>query len=142
MIVHFCAADDKVGAAIKLLTLSQFSHCALEIDGQIWEATFKKGVSCCSKDDFRSRYPHSKQLIVRGSASKALLFLQAQLGKKYDFAALAAFPLRENWQDDNRWFCSELVAAALVQCGALSIKHDVSRVTPRDLWLSRKIRWV
>lgn len=141
MIIHFAAADDEVGLLIKAMTLSQFSHCAIEIDGQIWEATFKKGVSVCDKADFRSRYPESETIEVFGDDEAALTFLDAQLGTGYDFAALFTLALRENWQCPEKWFCSELVAAALVAAGSLKIDHDISRITPRDIWLSYKMRW-
>lgn len=141
MKIHFAAAHDKIGAMIKALTLSQFSHCAIEIDGQFWEATFKKGVSVCDKADFRSRYPESEAIEIFGDEDAALTFLDAQLGAGYDFAALVAFPLRESWQSSEKWFCSELVAGALVAAGSLKIDHDISRITPRDIWLSYKMRW-
>jgi hypothetical protein len=46
-------------------------------------------------------------------------FLLAQIGKPYDkFAVLAfAMPWRVNWDDENKWFCSELAAAAIEHGG-------------------------
>jgi len=44
----------------------------------------------------------------------AHLFLKAQEGKKYDYLGLGGFIWRSNkWQDDSKWFCSELAAAAM-----------------------------
>jgi hypothetical protein len=44
-------------------------------------------------------------------------FLRAQLGKPYDIEAIIAFIARRDWQQTDSWFCSELQAAALVNCG-------------------------
>src|SRR5579859_783993 len=46
-------------------------------------------------------------------------WLRSQLGKPYDFDAIAAFAAspfagERNWQSPDSWYCSELVAAALV----------------------------
>jgi uncharacterized protein YycO len=60
-----------------------------------------------------------------------------QIGKPYDFLAVAAMPFRRDWRDDKRWFCSELAIAGFEQAGIdlLNITH-LNRVTPRDLYLS------
>jgi len=65
-------------------------------------------------------------------------FLGSQVGKPYDFLAIAAFlwPSR-NWQEFDSWYCSELVGTALSECGILPKEMAVkfSRITPRDLLL-------
>jgi uncharacterized protein YycO len=61
----------------------------------------------------------------------------AQIGKPYDFLAIAGMPLRRDWRSDKRWFCSELAIAGFEQAGIslLNVSH-LNRVTPRDLYLS------
>lgn len=63
-------------------------------------------------------------------------FLRAQLGKPYDFTAIAGLALDRDWREDDSWFCSEMAAASLEKCGWLprlsTIDHHVS---PRDLLL-------
>lgn len=61
----------------------------------------------------------------------------SQIGKPYDFMAVAGMPFRRDWTDDKRWFCSEMVIAGFTYQGVdlLNIKH-LNRVTPRDLYLS------
>lgn len=65
------------------------------------------------------------------------IFLRSQIGKPYDMAAIAAFPLRRNWRDPNSWFCSELVAAALQACGFFPtpLAIPANEITPRDLYM-------
>lgn len=61
----------------------------------------------------------------------------SQIGKKYDTTGIINFSLHRDWQADDSWFCSELVAASFVQGGVplLDIPQS-TRVTPRDLTTS------
>jgi len=61
----------------------------------------------------------------------------SQIGKPYDYMAVAGMPFRKDWRDDSRWFCSELVIAGFQQAGIYLLNTDhMNRVTPRDLYLS------
>lgn len=63
-------------------------------------------------------------------------FLEAQIGKPYDFSAVAAFAAVRDWQQPDSWFCSELIAAALLECGYLRpLAAETNKITPRDLLL-------
>ena len=44
-------------------------------------------------------------------------FLIEQLHKPYDKPAILGFAFGRNWQEPDSWFCSELQAAALQECG-------------------------
>jgi hypothetical protein len=56
-------------------------------------------------------------------------FLRAQLGKPYDVTAIAR-------RTDDSWFCSELVAAALEDCGYFpKLSANDNHISPRDLLL-------
>ena len=62
-----------------------------------------------------------------------LIFLKSQLGKKYDIIALIGNMFRRNWQQTDKWFCSELVAAAFESGNIPIINYKTNRVTPLDL---------
>lgn len=64
-------------------------------------------------------------------------FLLAQEGKPYDSSAIAAFIFGRDWQEDDSWFCSELVTAALVHCGVFKypLVTPSNKITPADLIL-------
>lgn len=48
----------------------------------------------------------------------AHLFLKEQEGKGYDYMGLFGFLWRSNeWQNDKKWFCSEVAAAAMERSG-------------------------
>jgi uncharacterized protein YycO len=61
-------------------------------------------------------------------------FLKSQIGKPYDFEAIAALVIERNWRSPESWFCSELQTAALERAGyLLPLAADVAKITPRDL---------
>lgn len=59
-------------------------------------------------------------------------FALAQVGKKYDWTALVGMiiPWRVNWDDDQRWVCSELVAATAAKGGRPLARYDAWRINP------------
>lgn len=68
--------------------------------------------------------------------TKFLNFLMTQIGKPYDKLAIAAFPFRRDWRENDSWFCSELVAAALEAAWfPQPLANSVNEITPRDLLL-------
>jgi hypothetical protein len=67
-------------------------------------------------------------------------FLYGQIGKPYDWRALLSFYSKRsgrNWQAEDSWFCSELIAGGLAAAGILPHHMAVkfSRITPRDVVL-------
>lgn len=72
----------------------------------------------------------------------ALSWAQTQQGKRYDWSAIAGMGADRNWRDPNRWFCSELVAAAFEKTGNPLFSPDttVYRITPRDLLLPTNVQ--
>jgi uncharacterized protein YycO len=62
----------------------------------------------------------------------------AQVGKPYDLTALFGWLSGRDWQEEDSWFCSELVAAAFDKAGSpLFREGTMSRVTPQHLWMVR-----
>ena len=64
-------------------------------------------------------------------------YLEAQIGKPYDFKAVAGIALERDWRSEGEWFCTELVAVALEKCGYFPRLYVPSfHVSPRDLLLA------
>ena len=66
-------------------------------------------------------------------------FLVAQIGKPYDWNAIAAMGLPFLRSSSNGWFCSELVFYALSSVGLPLLRepiNDSDLITPRDLAVS------
>lgn len=77
---------------------------------------------------------------VPGAPCDVIERAKSQLDKPYDWTAILGFVARRNWQEDDRWFCSELVAWAFAREGRPLLAGDFSVITPRDLLLSTKLR--
>lgn len=68
-------------------------------------------------------------------------FLRRQIGKKYDWLGLFGFITRRDFaQNQDKWFCSELVFAAYEEARRPLLKRIPAwRVMPRDLVLSTEL---
>jgi hypothetical protein len=60
-------------------------------------------------------------------------FALAQVGKKYDYAGITGFLVRKDIQKAERWFCSELVAAAFESAGAMLLRQPPHKIDPGTL---------
>jgi uncharacterized protein YycO len=103
-----------VSSLIRFQTWSKYSHVATMLDdGSIIEAWPGVGVHRMLK------LPHGasgidffEPLITSHERNTITRFLIAQIGKPYDWRGVFQFVLREHVHTHNRWFCSDLVAAA------------------------------
>lgn len=137
MIAIWFKEGTQIGAkALQLGLMSRWNHVGIEVDGMIYDATFKDGVAVRSIDSF-CKYSKNVEAITLElpDEDKAVAFLMDQVGKPYDWKAICAFPFRKNWNNHDAWFCSELGAEFCIQ-GGIRLRLDPNRVTPRDLYLA------
>lgn len=82
---------------------------------------------------------HSEYVLVdvpAWASSEILAAACNQIGKPYDWTALFGLLLHRDWQEDDSWFCSELVAWAFAQGGDPLFRPEaLHRVTPQHLWM-------
>lgn len=134
--IIFAKSNTLGGLIIRLGTMSHENHVAIQIGDDVYDTRFSKGVLKTSRKDFNSHWNETDTYIVTPDCSvdMARSFLDAQVGRRYDWRAIIAMPLRLNWQHHEDWFCSELVAAALNQMG-FNFPISSNRISPRDLKL-------
>ena len=136
MRVIFCRTNSIAGFFIRLFTMSKYNHVALEFNGRVIDSNTGVGVSECNLPEFNKRYSKTTMIKVKGvNETIAWRFIMDQVGKSYDYTAIIAFPFRSNWQDEDKYFCSELVASALNH-GGKSLRLPANRVTPHNLWMA------
>ena len=134
MRVIFCRSNTIGGFLLRLFTMSKWNHVALEYNGRVIDANTGVGVTECGIVEFNGRYSKTETVkITSVNDNLSWKFAMNQVGKPYDWKAIFAFPFRKNWESENKYFCSELVASALIH-GGKSIRIKSNRVTPRDLW--------
>lgn len=138
MRVHFCKSNDVGGLIIRLFTFSRWNHVAIEIGGIVYESVVAGGVRRVPARYFPRMWDESKTVKVAvDNPARLKQFLDGQVGKPYDWLAIVALPFRKSWHGKDKWFCSELVAEALIAGGSGTASRIKSyRVTPRDLWIA------
>ena len=141
--LRFCDGDSLVTAAIQRAEYGFWvTHVeALMPDGTLLGAHIDGGVQARPRDYDKGHF--KRELFVKidatpDSCDRFHAFLRAQLGKPYDTSAIVAFIAARDWQAKDSWFCSELQAAALVDCGwfASPLATEFNHITPRDLLLT------
>jgi hypothetical protein len=140
--IRFVTASDPVSAGIRAAEYGFWaSHTeAVMPDGTLLGAHYDGGVQARAAAYDKGSF--SQEMIVSIPAEPAMTdafhsFLRAQLGKPYDVEAIIAFVAQRDWQSPDKWFCSELQAAALAACGwfASALATEFNHITPRDLLL-------
>jgi hypothetical protein len=140
--LRFVTGNSLVSAAIRRAEYGFWaSHVeAVMPDGSLLGAHIDGGVQARPRDYDKGEF--ARELFVEIETAPDVCnrfhaFLRSQLGKPYDTTAIAAFVAARDWQEKDSWFCSELQAAALVECGwfAWPLATEFNHVTPRDLLL-------
>lgn len=138
MIYLLFTARKNIGSkVIRLATWSKWSHVALLCsDGSVIESVGKYGVrrvkfSEAVKGAFRYSIVQFKDIDER----ELIKVLETQLEKGYDYPGAIGIGLHGNWQKDNRWVCSELLAWGFQEINKpLFRKEEIRKVSPQHLW--------
>lgn len=101
-------------------------------DGRLYGARMHGGVQARLPD--YTKFKQTKILYLqttREQENAFYSFLDAQLGKPYDWTAIFAFVVNRDWREDDSWFCSELIIAALEFAKIIrKLSTSSNRVTP------------
>lgn len=133
MKVVFARSNTVASLLIRLVTWSRWHHGgAVTQDGlYVIEARAKEGVVKTPINDFIKRYDKCEFAEIECDNKKAFEFLNAQLGKKYDWSAASGLLFKLMPNHENKWYCFELMAAA----SGVFRKERNSRVTADILWM-------
>jgi uncharacterized protein YycO len=130
--IVFAKGRHPISYLIRLVTWSRWSHIAVVFGDEVLESVGGIGVVKTPLPEFIARYSDvAFAEIPCDSKDVAYQRLTEQCGKPYDFWALLGIVFRlGSWADDNKWFCSELVAYAT----GLWRQERNKRVTPENIW--------
>lgn len=133
--VLFSTTSNPFSWLVRVLTWSQWSHVSIVDGDDVIEAHALYGV--IRRPYYEVIETAKRYEFVRYRCSDPQAVIEAarsQIGKGYDWTALWAFILRRNWQEDDSWFCSELVAWAFGKGGSPLFRPGIlHRVTPEHL---------
>lgn len=140
MIIQFSAQRLIGSATIRHFTWSPYSHVDLVLpNGLLLGARATRGVALYSPHEVENSRVAAYSVATNPRQQEAILrAARTQIGKPYDWGGVLGLALRSRrWQDDDSWFCSELVTWAFEQAGVPLLRTaDAWRITPRDLLLS------
>lgn len=140
--IRFCTGKDIVSDLIRLgeRDNSWATHAeAVLSDGMLLGAHYEGGVMIRPAGYDKATTTQEMIVIVPANpemTDKFYAFCETQVGKPYDATAIAGLALDRDWRTPDSWFCSELMAAALEDCGF--INHLISgdnHISPADLLL-------
>jgi uncharacterized protein YycO len=137
---------------IRVKTWSEYSHAAWvdEGNGEMWEA-WKGGVTCSVNLDARHAPGTRIDLfhvdgVTAEHTATIRAYMEAQEGKPYDWPGLFGFVTRRcqaPGEDQERWFCSELVYAAHLAAEIALLRNIPAwKVSPALLSYSPRARYI
>ena len=134
--IAYTGSRDPLSEVARLATgNAKWSHCGIVVGDFVVEARMWFGVVGTPFADWKSRCPHYELATVECPDPKAAEdFAWAQLGKPYDYLGAFSVPFRTHWQDPERWYCSELVEAALIAGGRQRWRDTRSSISPQESW--------
>lgn len=133
----FSTTRSAFSGLIRAVTWSRWSHVALVDGGEVIEAHTLHGVRRISAIDAIDQIKRGVVVELPCRDPEAVIAAAAsQIGKPYDYTAILGLGLRRDWQAEDAWFCSELVAWAFQHAGEPLFRADcLRRVTPQHLWM-------
>jgi uncharacterized protein YycO len=136
MRVLFCTSKLPGAVLIRAVTWSDWSHVALVDGDEVIEATWP-AVRVTPLADVIAK--HAAHVIIDLPClcpEAAIAAARGQVGKPYDLTALFGLLMHRDWQEDDSWFCSELVAWVFAQGGTPLFRPEaMHRITPQHLWM-------
>jgi len=128
--------------AVRFITWSKYSHVDMIVGNKVIGASAMNGVEMISLDDRLDAayrwviYEVPMQMI--NDPDDVYRIISSQIGKPYDYTGILGFLFHRDWQKEEHWFCSELIAWAFCKAGInlLSDRVRKSRIAPEHLLMS------
>jgi len=138
MITLQFSTTNQIGSRlIRSMTWSWASHCDIVLpDGNLLGALALENGGGVQIHPMREldHYARVERFIVEDAPESIIDIALMQLGKKYDWEGIFGFLFKKRqWQSDEKWFCSELIAYAFQEAGYPLVRDFSYRITPRDL---------
>jgi uncharacterized protein YycO len=136
MRVLFCTSDRVAARWIRGVTWSDWSHVGILDGAEVIEAVCPTVRVAALEDVVAAHTRWSVVDIPCPDEAAAIAAARAQVGKPYDLAGMLGLAFNRDWQEDDRWWCSELVAF-VAKAGGLDLYRDgtMHRITPQHLWM-------
>ena len=125
--IILCKGSGFFSKAIKWQTRSDYSHVAINLQGNVYEAKEGKGVLRTTTKAWTYKDPVTfcPLILDPEQIDQMLTFLKAQVGKKYNWSDVFRFVSRkqERRKKAKVWFCSELAFVALLKAYVIPLER-------------------
>lgn len=131
VLLRLTADNDLTSWVIRGFIHSRYSHVDAVVSQNVFiGATVEKGVALhCFRHDKEDYY-----WLTGIDPDRFWEFIHRNMGKPYDWTAIAGFVFHRDWQEDDSWFCFELIAAAIEYSSSYRFPRGLRRVTPKVLF--------
>ncbi|AOE92037.1 hypothetical protein CJO93_23135 (plasmid) [Ralstonia solanacearum] len=135
--ILFTATNGPLSWAIRACTWSEWSHVALVVGDHVIESMPGHGVR---RVPLAGAIQHANRYelvtLPAQDPERIIAVAASQIDRPYDYSAVLGIGLHRDWQEDDAWFCSELIAWAFQQAGAPLFRAAcMRRVTPQHLYM-------
>lgn len=142
--LQFSANSGFISRAIRFMTFSDYGHVDFVLrDGRLLGSHIIgfRGVAIRPANYLT----FTRTLIAEVDADDDVVvaLAESQIGRPFDYTAFINYGFQRDWQEEDSWYCSELVAWAFKTGGVPLLNWNVEtwRITPRDLLLSPMVHY-
>ena len=131
--VRFIRTKGLIPKLIRWFTWSKWNHVDICVNNKWYASTRQKGVHRSDLVDQNQLWFEVYPIYNTEEQTEATeTFLNSQMNKGYDWLGIFGFIIRKNLENKDKWFCSELVAAALNHAGYKF--EDPFKISPAKLY--------
>lgn len=122
---------------IRAVSWSEWSHVEIILpDGRLLGAAAPQGVGLSTYEERMAIAAHAAIMYFPGNMDAAMAWGETQLRKPYDYLGVIGLGLHRDWEEDDKWWCSEFAGEFLVQGGFAPFRPEaIRRLTPQHLWM-------
>lgn len=133
----FSTTGNPFSWAIRAFTWSRWSHVSIVDGDEVIEAVAIHGVRRAALlQRLDDAVDHAFADLQCVDPEIVIAAAESQIGKPYDYTAVAGMGLHRDWQEMDSWFCSELIAWAFEEGkSGLFRPGSLHRVSPEHLWM-------
>ena len=121
---------------IRTATWSDWSHVAIVDGDEVIEAVWPK-VRIAKLADIVLQHSECEFIDFTTDRDQEIIAAaRSQVGKPYDLVGVLGLWWHRDWQDDSKWWCSELPAWACDRAGVPHFRPEaMHRINPQHWWM-------
>lgn len=122
---------------IRAVSWSEWSHVEIVLpDGRLLGASAPHGVCASTLDERMDISSGVATMEFPGDFEAGMRWAEGQMGKPYDYIGVLGLGLHRDWEEDDKWWCSEFAGKFLKEAGFAPYRSEaMKRLTPQHLFM-------